>query len=86
MSEIGEPLGIAAGPHVKISMHQARLIAEHLGLGPGGWKQVSKAWEYAMTNGAPVDAEHLKPVGASKYDSPEERAAYAARQAQEAEQ
>lgn len=63
---------IAAGPHVRLSVNQAQLMADYLAVSR---RAVSAAWEYAMKEGVPIDPEHLKPPGESSLDSPEDRAA-----------
>jgi hypothetical protein len=70
-----EETRIAAGPHVCLSVNQAHIMAEFLGV---SWRRVSAAWQHAMKTGKPVDPEMIKPPGQSIWDSPAEREAYRA--------
>lgn len=72
--DVSEGGHIAAGPHVRLSVNQAQLLADYLGISR---KRVSAAWKHAMENGKPVWDEYLKPVGASVLDTRAERLQYA---------
>jgi len=63
---------VAAGPNVRLSVNQAQLMADFLGVSR---RLLSAAWEHAMKNGIPIDPEYLKPPGESILDSPADRAA-----------
>jgi hypothetical protein len=51
---------LAEAGRIRMSMQQARLMAEHLGFNePGGWQKISRAAVFASDNGVPQEHNPL---------------------------